>query len=119
MGECLEQYTYTDPHLGVARMAKNLLDHFNGLWTFLYEEGVEPTNNHAEQCLRPWVIWRKKYFGTHSQYGTEYVGRSASWITTCRLQSKSAFEYLTQAVKNHFCHIPAPPLIEKLAISSA
>lgn len=111
VGECLEQCTYTDPHLRVARVAKNLLDHFNGLWTFLYEEGVEPTNNHAEQCLRPWVIWRKKYFGTRSTYGAEYVGRSASWITTCRLQSKSAFEYLTQAIKNHFCHLPAPPLI--------
>ena len=119
VGECLEQCTYTDPHLRVARVAKNLLNHFNGLWTFLYEEGIEPTNNHAEQCLRPWVIWRKKYFGTRSNYGAEYVGRSASWITTCRLQSKSAFEYLAQAIKNHFHHIPAPPLIEKLAISSA
>ncbi len=53
VGECLEQGTYTDPHLRMTRIAKNLLDHFNSLWTFLYEEGVEPTNNHAEQHLRP------------------------------------------------------------------
>jgi hypothetical protein len=31
------------------------------------------------------------------------------------LQSRSAFDYLTQAIHNHFCHTPAPPLIEKLS----
>ena len=115
VGESLEQCTYTDPQFKVVRLAKNLLDHFHALWTFIYEEGVEPTNNHAEQCLRPWVSWRKKYFGTRSVYGAQYVARSASWIMTCRLQSRSAFDYLTQAIHNHFCHTPAPPLIEKLS----
>lgn len=115
VGDCLEQCTYTDPQFKVVRLARNLLENFHAMWTFVFEEGIAPTNNHAEQCLRPWVIWRKKYFGTRSVYGAEYVGRSASWLMTCRLQSRSAFDYLTQAVRNHFCHTPPPPLIEHLS----
>lgn len=111
IGEHLEKGRYTDPKLGVAGFCKNLLTRFHALWTFLSVEGVEPTNNHAERRLRPAVIWRKKYFSTRSDYGTEYVARTASWITTCRLQSKNTFVYLTQALQNSFCGIEAPALI--------
>ena len=101
IGEYLEQGTYTDPALRAVRFCQNLLKHFDALWTFLFVEGVEPTNNHAERCLRPWVIWRKSYFGTRSTYGTEYVGRSASLIMTSKLQQKNPFDYLTHAIHNH------------------
>lgn len=111
VGECLEKGTYTDPTLRTVRMCENLLKHFDALWTFLSVEGVEPTNNHAERCLRPWVIWRKKYFGTRSTYGSEYVGRSASLIMTSKLQNKNPFEYLTHAIHNHFSYMHAPPIV--------
>lgn len=109
VGEYLEQGIYTDPALRAVRFCQNLLKHFDALWTFLYVEGVEPTNNHAERCLRPWVIWRKKYFGTRSIYGSEYVGRNASLIMTFKLQNKNPFDYLTQAIHNHFSNLRAPP----------
>jgi hypothetical protein len=35
------------------------LAHADALWTFVREENVEPTNNAAEQALRPAVLWRK------------------------------------------------------------
>ena len=111
VGEYLEQGTYTDPTLRAVRFCQNLLKDFDALWTFLFVEGVEPTNNHAERCLRPWVIWRKKYFGTRSKYGTEYVERSASLIMTSKLQAKNPFEYLTQAIHHHFSHLHAPPIV--------
>jgi len=102
VGELLEQGSYTDPTLRAARFCKNLLANFNALWTFLEHDGVEPTNNHAERCLRPSVIWRKKYFCTRSDYGTEYVARSASIQVTCKLQKKSSFNFLCTLLQNHF-----------------
>jgi transposase len=110
IGEELEKGSYTAPELRMSRFCKNLLNYFHALWTFLEVEGVEPTNNHAERCLRPLVIWRKKYFCTHSDYGSEFVGRSASLIATCKMQSINTFEYLTKAVNNHFSGAHAPPI---------
>jgi transposase len=49
MGELLEQWTYIDPLLRAVRFCKNILENFNALWTFLENDGVEPTNNHAER----------------------------------------------------------------------
>jgi transposase len=57
------------------------------------------------------VIWRKKYFGTRSDYGSEFVARSASIIMTCRLQSKSSFEFVTKVLQNYFMKAAAPPLV--------
>jgi transposase len=101
-GELLEQGSYTDPKLRTVRFCKNLLENFNALWTFLECDQVEPTNNHAERSLRPLVIWRKKYFFTRSDYGTEYVARSASLNMTCKLQKKSYFGFLCTLLQNHF-----------------
>lgn len=102
VGELLEQGSYTDPALRIVRFCKNLLENFNALWTFLETEDVEPTNNHAERSLRPSVIWRKKYFCTRSDYGTEYVARSASVNMTCKMQNKSSFKFLCGLLQNYF-----------------
>lgn len=72
------------------------------LWIFIFNENVEPTNNHAEQSLRPAVIWRKKYFGTRSDYVSEFVARTMSLITSCRLQAISAFEAFSQILSSYF-----------------
>lgn len=110
IGEYLEQGSYTDPKLKIARFCKNLLESFSALWTFIFIEGVEPTNNHAERCLRPAVIWRKKSFGTRSDYGSQFVARTMSFITTCKLQSKNSFELLKQTMQCYFANIE-PPLL--------
>jgi transposase len=39
-------------------ISQDLLQHWDGLWTFSRIEGLEPTNNRAERALRPAVIWR-------------------------------------------------------------
>ena len=111
VGECLEQGLYTAPELRLVRLCKMLLENFDALWVFLEVEGVEPTNNHAERCLRPNVIWRKKYFCTRSDYGSEYVSRTATMNMTCKLQAKNPFYYLADVVRKHFSGMTAPPLI--------
>ncbi len=52
--------------------------------------------------LRPAVIWRKKYFGTRSDYGSDFVARTMSLITSCRLQAISAFEVCSQILTSYF-----------------
>jgi len=58
MAHCLQQYTHSQDR-EVAKTAKGLLKHWDGLFTFLDHEGVEPTNNSAERGIRPAVQWRK------------------------------------------------------------
>ena len=41
------------------RFARTLDREMGALWTFVVEEGVEPTNNRAERALRFAVLWRK------------------------------------------------------------
>ncbi len=44
-------------------LSAELLRLWPALWTFVSVDGVEPTNNAAEQALRPAVVWRKGCFG--------------------------------------------------------
>ena len=47
------------PQIKARKTCKKLLKHAESLWTFVYIEGVEPTNNRAEQAVRHGVILRK------------------------------------------------------------
>ena len=58
------------------------------LWAFVYNEGVEPTNNLAERDLRPLVIFRKLTLGTHSEKGKQFVERAFSVIGTLKKRGK-------------------------------
>jgi transposase len=82
-------------------MARNLLKAWPALWTFAKHEGVEPTNNHAERALRSAVIYRKLSLGSQSQKGELRVARLLSAHTTCRLQRRSLFAYLTDTLAAH------------------
>lgn len=54
---------------------RNLLKLEPALWTFVWEPGVEPTNNCAERPLRRAVLWRRRSFGTQSEAGSQFVER--------------------------------------------
>jgi transposase len=91
-------------------MARNLLKAWPALWTFASHKGVEPTNNHAERALRNAVIYRKLSLGSQSQRGELRISRLLSAHTTCRLQRRSLFAYLTDAIAAHARGDPAPLL---------
>ncbi len=76
-------------------------------------KGIEPTNNTAERALRPAVIYRKLSFGTQSASGSRFIERLLTVSETCRLQERSPFEYLVEAVKAHDAGEPAPSLLPK------
>ena len=90
---------------------KELWEHREHLWTFIEIEGVEPTNNAAEQALRHAVIWRKLSFGTQSASGSRFVERMLTVIETCRRQKRNVYSWLTEAVQADFNQQPIPSLL--------
>ena len=91
-------------------MARNLIKAWPALWTFAAHPGVEPTNNHAERSLRSTVIYRKLSLGSQSEGGERRIERLLSAHTTCRLQRRSLFVYLTEALTAHARGDPVPLL---------
>jgi transposase len=91
-------------------MARNLLKAWPALWTFAAHTDVEPTNNHAERALRGAVIYRKLSLGTQSEHGERRIERLLSAHTTCRLQRRSLFDYLTELLAAHARSDPLPLL---------
>ena len=92
-------------------MCNELYKHRHWLWTFVDVKGIEPTNNTAERALRPAVIYRKLSFGTQSESGSRFIERMLTVSETCRLQKRSMYDYLTEAVIAHFSKQAPPSLL--------
>jgi len=73
-------------------------DQSEDYFRFMFHDGVEPTNNHAEQQIRHCVIDRKITQGTRSAAGQRYHERMWTAIATCAKQSKSFFEFLFHSI---------------------
>jgi transposase len=95
----------------LARFCPRLADRYDGLWTFVRDEGVDPTNNHAERELRRAVLWRRRSFGCHCADGCRFVERVLTAVHTLRLQKRSVLEFLTETIKAHRLGLPHPALI--------
>jgi len=96
-------------HRACRTFAANLLKYWPALWTFVSVPGLEPTNNHAERCLRGAVILRKLSLGSQSDDGECIVERLLSASVTCRLQKRSLFAYLSEvlAARNRGAAVPS------------
>jgi transposase len=92
------------------QFANNLLKIWPALWTFTIIDGVQPTNNPAERALRGPVIHRKLSLGTQSDDGERFAERALSAATTCRMQHRSLFTYLSELITAHTRGDPFPAL---------
>lgn len=81
------------------------------LWAFVTMPGVAPTNNAAEQALRPAVLWRKGSFGTHAPAGSRFVERMLTVTASCRKQQRPLLAFLVAAVTASRTGAPPPSLI--------
>lgn len=90
---------------------RQLLKVETAFWLFVTVEGIEPTNNAAEQAIRPAVLWRKCSYGSQSAEGSLFVGRMLTVVTSLRRQQRSVLEYLTQACYANRQGFPAPSLL--------
>jgi transposase len=95
----------------LARFCERLTEVSADLWTFVVEEGVEPTNNHAERVLRRAVLWRRRSFGCHSANGCRFVERILTVVQTLRLQKRSVLAFLSEAIQAHRAGTTAPRLV--------
>ncbi|MBK8012056.1 MAG: IS66 family transposase [Deltaproteobacteria bacterium] len=91
--------------------AKDVLAHKEALWTFVTEDGVEPTNNHAERELRAFVLWRKQSFGSQSERGDRYAERIMTVARTARKQGQAVLEFVVRSIEAHLNGAAAPRLI--------
>jgi transposase len=89
-------------------LAHDLLGRFPTLWTFLFIEGVEPTNNLAERCLRPAVIFRKLSGGNQSDWGARFTERLMTVTCTLKQNAMNAFTFLTEMFVAHQKARPPP-----------
>jgi transposase len=103
------------PHVKTSRTCRKVLRHADGLWTFVYKEGVEPTNNGAEQILRHGVILRKLSHGTHSAKGSRFIERILTVHATLRLQKRNVFAFVRQACESSLAGTPTPSLLPESA----
>jgi transposase len=92
------------------RFARAMLKIWPALWTFAKSPGVQPTNNHAERCLRGAVIYRKLSLGSQSKRGEQRIARLLSVHTTCRLQRRSLHAYLIDLLTANAHGNPVPLL---------
>jgi len=97
----------------VANLARALFVHHAHFFTFVHEDGVDPTNNVAERALRTAVQWRKIMFGNRSADGELAVARLLTVTRTCQLQQLNALAYLTAAICRYRRRQAAASLLPK------
>ena len=84
-------------HSKTAKTCAKMLKCADAFWTFVYVEGVQPTNNTAERAIRHPVLWRKGSFGTHSPEGSRFVERILTTHATLRQQGRPILAFLNDA----------------------
>jgi len=97
----LAQRHLDSSHREVGNLATALFKPNQRLFTFLEQEGVEPTNNSAERALRAGVQWRKICFGNRSANGEIATARLLTVAETCDLQRLNILGYLSAAITCH------------------
>ena len=76
------------------RQCRHLLGREPMLWTFASDPAIGLTNNAAERALRPFVIWRKVAYASHSRRGDRFRERALSVVMTARGLGVPVYGYL-------------------------
>lgn len=118
----LQDFNFPNPNKRILkRFAKRLTRHKTELFTFLYIKGIDPHNNHAEQQIRPDVIFRKITFGNRSLSGTQNHSVLSTILQTAKLNNMdpvATLENILLSKKNPFSKILSPPKKDRPSISS-
>lgn len=86
------------------------IHHFESYFRFFTTQGIEPTNNLAEQAIRFGAIHRRITQGTRSPAGQTWCERIWTIIATCEQQGRSLFAYLCDTVEKYLAGRPVPSL---------
>jgi transposase len=55
--------------------------------------------------------YRKGRYGTFSETGSRFIERIMSVVQSCKAQSRSVHQFLTQTPEAHLRHLPPPSLV--------
>lgn len=97
---------------GVSGACADILEHKQALWTFVENDGVEPTNNHAEREIRAFVLWRRRSFGTQSARGNAFSENLMTVAHTARKQNKNVLAFLVACCRARVDKTAAPSLFD-------
>ncbi len=95
----------------VFNMAERFRKHGEAYFTFITTPEIGPTNNAAEQALRFVVMDRRATQGTRSHKGRAFCERIWTVVGTCRMNKRSIFAYLCEAVAAWANGLRIPSLI--------
>ena len=107
----VRQFKSAPDRPGVCDLRQRFRLHAKQFFTFVTTPGIEPTNNLTEQAIRYIVIDRKVTQGTRGNNGQRWSERIWTVLSTCRLQHRSAFQFLCHAVRAFLRGEQAPSLL--------
>ena len=106
----------TSEHPKLKALAKEILNDWDAVVSFVSNPDLPVTNNLAERALRHAVIARRISFGTRSSEGSQSYAALLTVIETCRLRQLNPWSYLSQviALRRKGCEAPLmpPPLTQ-------
>jgi hypothetical protein len=94
----------------VRRISDRLCRSMEGLFTFLNEPGVQPTNNQAEREIRPAVIIRKNSLGNRSEKGANCQAVLMSIYRTLKRRGLNPIDTVVDALREYVKSGVLPPL---------
>lgn len=94
-----------------ATFADHLARHFESWFTFLTDPSVPATNWEAEQAIRPAVVNRKVWGGNRTWAGARAQGVLLSVWETCRRQTRSALDFVSQTLRSFRSRVLPTPLL--------
>jgi transposase len=97
---------------GLSGSCADILLHKAALFTFVEQDGVEPTNNHAEREIRAFVLWRRRSFGSQSSRGNIFAESLMTVAHTARKQQRNVLAFLTECCRAQAEQTSAPSLFQ-------
>ena len=94
-----------------ATFRDHLVRHFDSWFTFLTDPTVPATNWEAEQAIRPAVVNRKVWGGNRTWVGARAQGVLLSVLETCRRQTRSTLDFVSQTLRSFQSRVVPTPLL--------
>jgi len=99
------------PNQNLRSLCTNILKKWDCLFVFIHHDGIEPTNNRAEQIIRSGVETRKISYCTRSQKGQFLRARLLTVTQTCRIQTRNTYDYIRECIHDYRTNQTIPSLL--------